>query len=92
MAVGFFKTLRSSLRANLLKRVDAHIDAGTMAAMKLKFEPDTGRRYVVLNITTAGGGSTSIRAYEVDEFLEVAEKLSAAINDMRAAILSPPQD
>ena len=72
----------------LLKRVDAHIDAGTMASMKLKFERDTGRRYVVLNITTGGGGSTSTRVYEADEFLEVAEKLSAAINDMRAAVLA----
>lgn len=86
MAVGFFKTLKLSMSGTLLKRVDAHIDADTKASMKLKFDRVTGRRYVVLNITS--GGSTDIRAYEVDEFLEVTEKLSAAINEMRASVLA----
>jgi hypothetical protein len=88
MAVGFFKTLKLSMSGTLLKRVDAHIDEGTMASMKLKFERQTGRRYVVLNVTTSGGGSTATRAYEVEEFLEATKKLSAAIDEMRAAVLA----
>ena len=74
----------------LLKRVDAHIDTGTKVSMKLKFERDTGRRFVVLDIAMAGGGAT--RVYEVDEFLELTGKLSLALNDMRTAILSPAQE
>jgi len=86
MAVGFFKTLKLSMSGTLLKRVDAHIDAGTMASMKVKFDRGAGRRYVVLKITTGDGDST--RAYEIDEFLDVTEKLSAALNEMRAAVLA----
>jgi hypothetical protein len=32
MAVGLFKKLKLSMSGTLIKRVDAHIDAGTMAA------------------------------------------------------------
>ncbi|CAN7720482.1 hypothetical protein LJR231_006110 [Phyllobacterium sp. LjRoot231] len=66
----------------LLHRVDIFIDAGTKVSLKLKQERDTGQKYIVLDVKTADGGSSAIRAYEIGEFLLIAERLSHAIKEM----------
>lgn len=84
MPFGFFKSLKLLTGGTLLKRVDAHIDYQTKFSMKLKFDRDSGRRYVVLSSTIRGGSANDV--YEIDEFLELTEKLSLALNHMRAAV------
>lgn len=40
-------------------------------------------RNIVIDVKTADGGSSAIRAYEIDEFLLIGEGLSHAINEIR---------